>query len=157
MPAVGGTMPDIALVDAGGRRSTLAAVSDRRRAIVHFMRSSTCPVCLAHAASIQRLFDAGEVADAAFILVPPGGPDEAAVTERRVRQARGTRAEVWASGLDHASAGLGRFLGLQHSGTFVIDARGVLLAARARALPVGNFSRDEVVSALAVSTDAPRS
>jgi hypothetical protein len=155
VPVVGDTMPDIALIDGRGRRSTLTAVTDGRRAIVHVMRSSTCPVCLAHAATIQRLFDAGEVGDVAFVLVPPGGPDEAVVTEGRVRMARGTRAEVWASGTDHESLGLGRYLGLQHSGTFVLDERGVLLAVRTSALPTGNFSRDEVVAALAVATDAP--
>ena len=154
IPVVGEKMPDLTLVDAGGRPSSLAAAAGGRRAIVYFMRTSTCPVCLAHAAAIQRLFDAGEVADAAFVLVPPGGSDEAVVTQRRVRAARGTRAEVWASGSDHGNVGLGRFLGLQHSGTFVIDERGVLLAVRARALPIRNFSRDEVVSALAAATDA---
>jgi hypothetical protein len=61
---------------------------------------------------------------------------------------------VWASGKEHGNVGLGRFLGLQHSGTFVIDERGVLLSVRARALPIRNFSRDEVVSALAAATDA---
>lgn len=156
IPVVGDTMPDIALIDARGRSATLAHVSDGRRAIVHFMRSSTCPVCLAHAAAVQRMFDAGEIADVAFVLVPPGGPDEAVVTERRVRAAGGMRAEVWASGSDHGNVGLGRFLGLQHSGTFVVDERGVLLAVRTSVLPTGNFSRDEVVSALAVATDAPR-
>jgi hypothetical protein len=154
IPIVGDTMPDIALVDARGRRSSLAAVSDGRRAIVYFMRTSTCPVCLAHAGAIQRLFDAGEVADAAFVLLAPGGRDEAVVTEGRVRAARGTRAEVWASGSDHGNVGLSRFLGLQHSGTFVTDERGALLAVRARALPIRNFSREEVVSALAAVTDA---
>jgi peroxiredoxin len=153
IPAVGDTMPDVALVDAGGRRSTLATVNGGRRAIVYFMRSSTCPVCLAHAATIQRLFDAREVVDAAFVLVSPGGPDAAAVTERRAR-ARGIHADVWASGGEHERVGLGRFLGLQHSGTFVVDERGVLLAVRTSALPTGNFSRNEVVSALATATDA---
>ena len=154
IPAVGQTMPEVDLVDARDRHSTLAAVSDGRRAIVYFMRTSTCPVCLAHAAAIQRLFDAGDVADAAFVLVAPGGREEAVVAEARVRSAHGTRAEVWASGSDHGNVGLGRFLGLQHSGTFVIDERGQLLAVRARALPIRNFSRDEVVSALAAATDA---
>lgn len=147
VPVVGDPMPDIALVDAGGRSSTLEDVRDGRRAIVHFMRTSTCPVCLAHAATVQRLFDAGEIADAAFVLVPPGGPDEAATTAGRMA-ARGIRAEVWASGTDHGSVGLGQFLGLQHSGTFVIDEGGLLLAVRTSTLPTGSFSRDEVVAAL---------
>ncbi|WP_022894094.1 redoxin domain-containing protein [Agromyces subbeticus] len=154
VPAVGSALPDIALVDARGLRSTLAVVRDGRRAIVYFMRSSTCPVCLAHAGAIERLFDAGEVADAAFVLILPGGARQAVVTERSVRRARGTRAEVWASGAGHDDIGLGRFLGLQHSGTFVVDEEGVLLAVRARALPTGNFSRNEVVTALTRATDA---
>lgn len=154
VPAVGSALPDIALVDAHGRRSTFAAVRDGRRAIVYFMRSSTCPVCLAHAGAIQRLFDTGAVADAAFVLILPGDAERAVVTERRVRRANGTHAEVWASGAGHDDVGLGRFLGLQHSGTFVVDEGGLLLAVRARVLPTGNFSRNEVVAALTRATDA---
>ena len=154
VPAVGDPMPDLSLVDAEGRMSTFDAVRDGRPAIVHFMRSSTCPVCLAHAATIQRLLDAGQVRDSAFLLVPPGGAEEAAVTVGRVRAARGTRAEVWASGTEHGSVGLGRFLGLQHSGTFVVDASGALLAVRTSVLPTASFSRDELIAALPVATDA---
>lgn len=154
VPVVGAAVPDFPLVDARGRASTLAAARNGRRAIVYFMRSNTCPVCLAHAAAIQRMLDAGEVADAAFLLILPGEAHEAIVTERRVRASGGSSAEVWASGNGHGEVGLGRFLGLQHSGTLVVDERGVLLAIRVRALPTGNFSRNEVVAALTRATDA---
>jgi hypothetical protein len=58
------------------------------------------------------------------------------------------RAEVYASGTEHGSIGLGRFLGLQHSGTFILAADGRILAVRTSVLPTGAFSRDEAISAL---------
>ena len=154
VPAVGDPMPDLVLIGPDGRRATLSEVAAGRRAIVLFMRTSTCPICLAHAAEIERLIDAGTITDAAFVLVPPGGAVEAATAETRARVRSGAamRAEVRASGTEHGSVGLGRFLGLQHSGTFILAADGRILAVRTSVLPTGAFSRDEAIAALSPAT-----
>jgi peroxiredoxin len=111
-------------------------------AVVFFMRTSTCPVCHAHVRELQRMSDAGLLRGARGIVVTPGGPAEAAAVARR------TTLSVFASGDRHRDVGLGRFLTMQHSGTFVVDATGHVLARRTSALPTASFSRREILSAL---------
>jgi hypothetical protein len=55
---------------------------------------------------------------------------------------------VAASGEHHADLGLGRFLMLQHSGTFVTDADGRVVDAVTSALPTASFSASKVRAAL---------
>lgn len=150
VPAAGATLPDLPLIAPDGAASTLHAARDGRRALVLFMRSSTCPVCHAHVREIVRLAEEGDLRGAAFLLVTPGEADEARTVRERVRS---DIAEVWASGRHHADVGLGTFLTLQHSGSFVLDADGTVRYSRASALPTGSFSRVEALEALA--EDAP--
>ncbi|WP_277207728.1 hypothetical protein [Isoptericola croceus] len=145
-PALGTTLPPLSLVGPDGRRRGLHEVIAGRAAVVHFMRSATCPACLAHAAQVQRMHDAGELGGAAFLLLAPGTAAEAATAAERAAR-RAPLAEVWATG-DHGDAGLRKVALLQHSGTFVLDARGVVRSARTSALPVSSFSADEVRTAL---------
>jgi peroxiredoxin len=146
VPGRGSTLPDIPLTAPDGFSSTLGVVRAGRPALVLFMRSSTCPVCQAHARDIVRLADAGELRGAAFILIAPGDADEARVARDRL----GSHfAEVWASGDHHADIGLGRFLALQHSGSFVIDADGTILHGQSSTLPTGAFTRAVALAALA--------
>jgi peroxiredoxin len=149
-PALGSPLPSLTLVAADGERRQLDDVVAGRAAVVHFMRSATCPVCLAHAAQVQRMHDAGELGTAAFLLLAPGGAAEAATAAERAAR-RSPLAEVWATG-DHADAGLRKVALLQHSGTFVLDGRGVVRSARTSALPVSSFSADDVRAALPALT-----
>ena len=121
VPAVGEPLPDIPLTAADGGTSTLHGARAGRRALVLFMRSSTCPVCHAHAREIVRLADAGALRGAAFLLIAPGDSGEARTVEERLGS---TVAETWSSGDHHDDIGLGTFLRLQHSGSFVLDADG---------------------------------
>jgi peroxiredoxin len=146
-PALGSTLPPLVLVAPDGQRRALGDVVAGRAAVVHFMRSANCPVCLAHAAQVQRMHDGGELGDAAFLLLAPGAAAEAATAAERAAR-RAPLAEVWATG-DHADAGLRKVALLQHSGTFVLDPHGVVRSARTSALPVSSFSADEVRAALA--------
>ncbi|WP_448810813.1 hypothetical protein [Agromyces bauzanensis] len=146
IPAIGSPMPDISLVDPSGAQSTLHKVRGASVAIVQFMRSSTCPVCLAHARTITRMLDSSEFGDARHLLIAPGAADAAALAARRLGD---SPASVWGSGADHAAVGLGRFLTIQHSGTFVLDDDGTVLLARAATLPTASFSRSETLAALA--------
>jgi peroxiredoxin len=146
VPRRGSTLPDIPLTAPDGSSSTLDAVRAGRPALVLFMRSSTCPVCHAHARDIVRLGRAGGLRGAAFILIAPGDGDDARVA--RDRQGSDL-AEVWASGDHHADIGLGRFLALQHSGSFVLDADGTILHGQTSTLPMGAFTRADAIAALA--------
>ncbi|KRC61334.1 hypothetical protein ASE14_10595 [Agromyces sp. Root81] len=142
VPALGDTLPNIQLVDEAGTASRVMDDVGEHGAVVFFMRTSTCPVCHAHVRELQRMSDAGQLRGARAVVVTPGGAAEAAAVARR------TTLSVFASGERHRDVGLGRFLTMQHSGTFVVDAAGRVLARRASALPTGSFSKREILSAL---------
>jgi peroxiredoxin len=142
VPALGDTLPNIPLIDGAGTPSRVMDDLGAGGAVVFFMRTSTCPICRAHVRELQRMSDAGVLRGARAIVVTPGGADEAAAV------ARHTTLRVFASGERHRDVGLGRFLTLQHSGTFVVDATGRVLARRTSALPTASFSRREILSAL---------
>lgn len=137
--AVGTIMPDIPVIDTTGRSSGLHELVAGRKALVYFMRAATCPVCNAHVQSIGKL----DVGDTAVVIVTPGAAAEATLVSTR------TALTVVASGESgHAEVGLGRFLGLQHSGTFVLDANSRILLARTATVPTGSFAKNEVVALL---------
>lgn len=143
VPALGEEFPDVPVVLSDASRTALSArLPVGRPAVVFFMRSPDCPVCRSHIRALQRMADAGELSDAAVVIVVPGGAAEAALVQDR------TRLPVVASGEAHRAAGLGRFLLLQHSGTFVLDPDRRILARRTSALPTSSFSRAEVIAAL---------
>jgi peroxiredoxin len=138
-PTLGSIMPDIALTEPDGSAHSLRALTSGRRSLVFFMRAATCPICNAHVKAIAAL----ELKDTAIVVVTPGTARDAASVAAK------TTLQVLASGEHgHAEAGLGRFLGLQHSGTFVLDADGRVLAARTATLPTGAFDKSEVLALL---------
>jgi len=140
IPAIGTRMPDLALQTPDGSSTTLRAESAGSRAVVFFMRAASCQICLGHVASLERL-----AVDAKAIVVVPGDSTAAASVARRA----GSGLRVLASGDAHAAAGLGTFLTIQHSGTFVLDESGTVLAVRTATIPTGSFNAAEVVAALA--------
>ncbi|GAA1769544.1 peroxiredoxin family protein [Agromyces humatus] len=143
VPTTGTAFPDLDLIDARGESHPVSSVIAGRAAVVFFMRSHTCPVCHSHIRQLERLADRGRLAGAAAIVVTPGGASEAGAVARR------TSLRVFASGEQHSSIGLGKFLFLQHSGTFVLDPTGGVISARTSALPTSSFSSREVQAALA--------
>jgi peroxiredoxin len=142
LPALGDTLPNIPLVDGSGGSSRVMDGLGAGGAVVFFTRTSTCPVCRAHVRELQRMSDAGLLRGARAIVITPGGAAEAAAVASR------TTLSVFASGEHHRDVGLGRFLTLQHSGTFVVDVSGRVLAQRTSAVPTASFSRREILSAL---------
>jgi peroxiredoxin len=138
-------MPELSLTDRAGVRSTLTAARGAGPAVVFFLRSASCPVCVRHARALVAMAERGELADHAVMLVVPGGAAEAGQLQRRLTSGRIT---AWASGEGHAAAGLGTFLSLQHSGTFVLSAAGAVVYRRTSLLPTGSFSAGELLKAL---------
>jgi peroxiredoxin len=139
IPAVGTPMPDLALQAPDGSSTTLRAETAGSRSVVLFMRAASCQICLGHVASLERLD-----VDARAVVVVPGDAAGAASVASRV----GSGVRVLASGDAHAAAGLGTFLTIQHSGTFVLDESGTVLAVRTATIPTGAFNAAEVVAAL---------
>ena len=135
VPAVGSPMPDMPLTGASGETTTLDALRGGRRSVVFFLRASTCAICLGHVKAIGTL-----PVDAIFVT--PGDAAQAAEATKR------SGATVWASGEAHAEVGLGTFLAIQHSGSFLVAADGSVEYAKTSTLPMGSFSKSELLAAL---------
>jgi peroxiredoxin len=150
---VGAALPDAAVVTAQGGRDRLRDTLGSRPTAVFFMRASSCAVCVKHARTLAGM--GGELADrgAHAVVVVPGGQSEAAAVARKV----GAGATVVASDPDaaHKAAGLDRTLFLQHSGTFLVDAGGVVRYAKTATMPTGSFSAGELRTALAAPGVSP--
>jgi peroxiredoxin len=142
LPKTGSAMPDLDLVGPDGASTTLRAVRDGRRAIVFFMRAAQCPACLSHARTIAGLSERGDVQ---ALLVTPG---DAAAAARLAARRTEPSVSVWSSASAHRVSGLGKFLRLQHSGTFVLDVDDTIIYRRTSALPVRSFDRAETLAAL---------
>lgn len=146
VPDVGTTMPDAILVDPADAGTTLREATAGSRSVVFFMRAASCAICRGHVASLVRLAEGGQLSDAKVVIVVPGKAKDASAVAERVPTSVGV---VLASGDAHAAAGLGTFLAIQHSGTFVLDADATVLARRTATIPTGSFDAAEVVAALA--------
>lgn len=144
--AVGETMPDIALRRPDGTGAGLRDVVAGRASVVYFMRTSTCPVCHSHVAALVRAAEAGRLPGAGVHVLVPGDPSDAAEVRRRVPS---PAVVVWATGTGHAEVGLGRFLALQHSGVFLLDAAGGVRYRRSATLPTQSFDLGELLAAFA--------
>jgi peroxiredoxin len=146
VPDVGTSMPDLSLVGPAGERSSLHGARSNTAAIVYFLRASTCPACVAHARLLVQLAESGKLGGAGVILIAPGDADEARRLADRVTSPAVSK---WASGTAHGSAGMGSFLFIQHSGTFLVGADGNILYRRTAVLPPLSLNRGELLEALA--------
>jgi peroxiredoxin len=144
---VGAVLPDASVVSAQGHASGLRSTVGSRPAAVFFMRASTCAVCVKHARTLAGMADELAAHGTSAVVVVPGGQPEAQAVARKV----GTAVTVVASdpAAAHAAAGLDRTLFLQHSGTFLVDADGIVRYAKTATLPTGSFSADELRAAVA--------
>lgn len=142
---VGHLLPDLRLTDGSGAAASLHGVRAGRPAVVYFMRTSTCPVCHRHLEALVGLAEGGALAGHAVLVLTPGDAADVATVRRR---APSRAIEVRATGEGHAEVGLGRFLALQHSGSFLLDAHGTVRYRRTATLPTRSFDRTELLDAL---------
>lgn len=146
-PAVGDTLPDVTLIDKRGNESTLGSLLKPGATIVYFMRTSTCPVCNAHLKQIERARNGGDLVATEVIVVVPGGPAEAHVVEGRHENAAFIVRASWDA---HAATGLFTKVGLQQSGTFVVDDARVVESATFATVPTGSY---DAAAAARAATD----
>jgi peroxiredoxin len=146
VPQVGDLIADIPIRRPDGSVSSLRTEIAGDAAVVFFMRAADCPICLAHSRTLARMATSGDLGAARAFVIAPGPASEARKAEGRIAS---DAVDVWASGDHHADLGLGRFLMLQHSGTFVVGAGGQILDAVTSALPTASFSKGRIIAALA--------
>jgi peroxiredoxin len=145
VPDVNALMPTLDLVSPLGVSSTLDEVRGGQQAVAYFLRASDCPICLRHARTLAQLAETDQLGGSAVILIAPGGVAEAAQVLAKVPSSAVT---VWSSGTGHAAAGMGTFLSVQHSGTFLIAADGTVKYRRTTALPPRSLDRKELLEAI---------
>jgi peroxiredoxin len=143
-PGIGTIFPDAEVVTAEGSRSTLRAEFQGPATVLYFMRSAHCPVCGTHVRALVREANASAYGEARVVIVVPGDADAA----QHIVSKTGAAVTVLASSTAHAEAGLHVKTGLQQSGTFVLDANGMVRAARVATVPTGAFDHREVIEAL---------
>ena len=146
-PSVGTIMPDIPFSDENGGAVTLREMTSGRPALVYFMRASTCQFCNAHVQVIAGMVAAGELAGVSVVIVTPGDASDISIVAGKLNAGVAT---VVATGAEsRAAVGLSSFMTMRHSGTFVLNEAGRVLAQRTATIPTGSFSRDEALAALA--------
>jgi len=143
VPDLGSKIANVQLIDAAGTTTDLDTLRGEERAVVFFLRASSCAICLGHAKGITALGADGSLGNARVILVTPGDAAQAELATARV-----PGATVWASGDAHAEVGLGKFLAIQHSGTFLVNADGTIAYTKTSTLPMGSFSKPEMLAAI---------
>ena len=144
-------LPDLHLTDRHAQSVALSELLASGPAVLYFLRTASCPACLAHARRLVAAHSAGLVRPQ-VVLVTPGGAGEAAAVERKVA----ARTEgalpggvlVLASGDAHQAAGFGRTLMLQHSGTLVVDPQRTIRYALTATLPHRSYDEADLLAAL---------
>jgi peroxiredoxin len=142
---VGLSMPDFTMTAADGTTASFTAERGEVETVAYFLRSSTCAICLKHAQTLAELARTGRLGDRKLMLIVPGAADEAKTLTARVKS---DVASMWASGMAHSAAGLGTFLSLQHSGTFVVDAGGTISYSKTATIPQRSFDEAALLSTL---------
>src|SRR3954452_9014842 len=101
-------LPDLHLTDRHGHSVALSRLLASGPAVLYFLRTASCPACLAHARRLVAARSAGRVRPQ-VVLVTPGGTGEAAAVDRKVAaRTSGVLPDgvlVLASGNAHRAAG----------------------------------------------------
>lgn len=139
----GAALPALALTTADGTDVPLDTLAPEGRAVLYLMRTSTCPVCHQHLRHLETLVRTGALTIPVVVLVPGGAQEAAAVARRHPALASLTVASESA----HAALGLFVKVGLQQSGTYVVD-HGRITYARFATVPLGSFDAKETLAAL---------
>lgn len=141
--ARGESLPSLTLSRADGTEMDASRLVDNGPIAIYFMRTPTCPVCNAHLRQMTRSGGRGLLRR--LVIVVPGGPADADLVVKRHPDLADRVA--WSPDA-HAAVGLFMRAGMQQSGTFVVDAAGKVLVARAATVPLGAYREDEVLAAL---------
>lgn len=143
--AVKATFPALELTSPGGNPVAWADARGTGPALVYFMRTVSCPMCHQHVRQIGSMQTPAGAAAARTVVVVPGDASDAAAVERRHPALTG---RVFASETAHEAVGLFVKMGMQQSGSYVIDGSDRITYAKTATMPVGTFSEREAAAAL---------
>lgn len=144
MIAPGDPAPDLLLDDTTGTRFRLSDYRGTAAVLLYFLRSTTCPVCNAHARDLAR--HRPDFPDTEILLAVPEPRPTAATWQART----GTPFRV-VPGRPHDAFGLARklFGTMQQSGTVLIDPHGTVRHTHHSTSPLTGYDRRSVLAALA--------
>ena len=141
---IGTNATDFRLETAAGS-TRLATYRGRQNVVLYFMRTFDCPVCLGHVMRLARTYDQIQAQNTVVLVIGPGDRHEAAQLQRKVPfqvLADPDRAV-------YQAYGLGKALGIQQSGTFLIDVGGTLRYANRATVPLGALKEPALLEAIA--------
>ena len=147
---VGASAPDFTIATASGSTS-LGTYQGRQNVVLYFMRTFDCPVCLGHVMRLTRTYDQIQAQNTAILVIGPGDQHEAAQLQRKVPF------PVLADPdrVVYQVYGLGKALGIQQSGTFLIDAGGTLRYANRATVPLGALKEPALLAAITQANERP--
>lgn len=152
IPAIGDILPNAAVTRADAADQTKAVrlhdAIGPEGALVYFMRTSSCPICQQHLRTMVRMVQAGELSGLPVVVVVPGRPSDA----EKIQQRFGAQLTIVSSTAAHAAMGLFVKVGLQQSGTFIVDRNGRVTSQRVATMPTQGFNKEEATRAAAVLT-----
>jgi peroxiredoxin len=142
-PQVGGTAPAFRATTTDGE-VTQATYQGRQHLVLYFMRTFDCPVCLGHVMRLARTAAQLETHHTAVLVLGPGEIDEAEALRRRLPF------PVAADPDRHIyqTFGLGQSIGIQQSGTALIDREGTLRYLNRSTLPFGALKEPALLAAI---------
>jgi peroxiredoxin len=141
---VGASAPDWTLATQTGPAS-LEAYRGRQHVVLYFMRTFDCPVCLGHVMRLARTYDQIQAQNTVVLVLGPGDQHEAEQLQRKVPF------QVLADPdrVVYGIYGLSKALGIQQSGTFLIDSDGILRYANRATVPLGALKEPALLAAIA--------
>ena len=141
---VGAGAPDFTLATPKGPAS-LGTYRDRQNVVLYFMRTFDCPVCLGHVMRLGRTYDQIQSQNTVVLVIGPGDLHEAEQLQRKLPfQVLADPDRVVSQ-----AYGLGKALGIQQSGTFLIDTSGTLRYANRATVPLGALKEPALLAAIA--------
>ena len=141
----GAALANATVTTSDGAVVTVREVLDGKPAVIHFMRTATCSVCIAHGKVLSALSAAGQLGEAKVVFLTAGVAADAAQVERVLP----SPVVVAAVGADHSVFGLKRSGQFQQSGTIVVDADLTVRQVTLAALPNKSFDRAATLAAVA--------
>lgn len=123
---------------------TQATYQGRQHLVLYFMRTFDCPVCLSHVMRLARTSPQLQARHTTVLILGPGDIYEAEALRRKLPFPVAADPDLHI----YQTFGLGQSLGIQQSGTALIDRAGMLRYLNRSALPFGALKEPALLAAI---------